>query len=138
MRGLSVLAIFMTIATAFADVDPFNTPSGNIQCSAGIGDGIPSDVYCTIFEHAGPPPAPGLAKCSDAFGYEFSMRERGPVTVKCGRFPRATFSGVDNAVKYGGTVKYGGIVCSSSTSGLECRNADTHGFFLSRRRQSVF
>jgi hypothetical protein len=68
MRGLSVLAIFMTIATAFADVDPFNTPSGNIQCSAGIGDGIPSDVYCTIFEHDGPPPTPGLAKCSDAFG----------------------------------------------------------------------
>jgi hypothetical protein len=66
------------------------------------------------------------------------MRESGTVTVKCGRFPRSTFSGVDNAVRYGGTVKYGGIVCSSSTSGLECRNADAHGFFLSRRRQSIF
>ena len=31
MRGLSVLAIFITIAPAFADVDVFNTPSGNIE-----------------------------------------------------------------------------------------------------------
>ena len=92
MRGLSVLAILITTAPAVADVDPFNTPSGNIQCSAGIGDGIPSDVYCTIFEHAWPPTTPGLAKCSDAFGYEFTMRERGTVTVKCGRFPRARHS----------------------------------------------
>jgi surface antigen len=63
------------------------------------------------------------------------MRERGHVTVKCGRTAPAS---IDNAVKYGGTVKYEGIACRSSTNGLECRNADGHGFFLSRARQSVF
>jgi hypothetical protein len=135
---LSVLAVLLTIAPALADVAPFTTPSGNIQCSAGIDRGTPSDVYCTIFDRAGPPPAPGLANCNDAFGYEFSMGERGAVTVKCGRFPRDLASAGDNPVSYGSTVKYGGIVCRSSTSGLGCRNADRHGFFLSRRRQSVF
>ena len=75
MRGLSVLAIFITIAPAFADVDAFNTPSGNIECSAGIGDGIPADIYCRIFDHSGPPSIPRLAQCNGAPGYEFSMRD---------------------------------------------------------------
>jgi hypothetical protein len=83
MRGLSVLAIFITIAPAFADVDVFNTPSGNIECSAGIGDGIPADIYCRIFDRSGPPSIPRLAQCNAAPGYEFSMREHGAVTVKC-------------------------------------------------------
>ena len=39
---------------------------------------------------------------------------------------------------YGETGHFGQIVCTSSRQGLECRNADKHGFFLSRARQSVF
>ena len=73
----------------------------------------------------------------DAPGYEFSMREHGAVTVKCSQVaPSVTLPG--NAVRYGGAARYDGIVCRSSTSGLECRNADGHGFFLSRGRQSAF
>jgi hypothetical protein len=130
---LSILVVLLATFPALADVDVFTTPSRNIQCTMGLGDSIPSDIDCTIFEHTGPPPTPGPA-CK-ASGYEFSMRERGPVTVKCGR---TAPDSIDNAVKYGSTVKYEGIACRSSTNGLECRNADGHGFFLSRARQSVF
>jgi hypothetical protein len=140
MRGLSALAIFMTTAPALADVDVFTTPSGNIECSVGLGDRIPADINCTIFERSAPPPTSRSANCNDALGYEFSMHDQGAVTTKCGptgRLSSSPSSG-NNAVRYGDTVKFGRIVCRSSTSGLECRNADGHGFFLSRGRQSVF
>jgi hypothetical protein len=138
MRAIPLVLIFLlSIAPAVADVDPFNTPSGNVQCSAGLGEGEPADVYCTIFERSGPPSIPRLAQCSAAPGYEFSMSEHGTVTVKCSQFTRPASPG-GNAVRYGDARRYGGIVCRSSTSGLDCRNADGHGFFLSRARQSVF
>lgn len=133
----SVLVVLLSIAPAFADDDPFDTPSGNIQCIGRLGYGIAAEVYCTIFDRSGPPSIPRLAQCNDAPGYEFSMRERDAVTVKCSQVgPSVTPPG--NAVRYGGAVRYDGIACRSSTSGLECRNADGHGFFLSRGRQSVF
>ena len=65
MRAFSsVLVVLLSIAPAFADVDVFNTPSGNIECSAGIGDGIPPEVYCTIFDRSAPPSIPRLAQCT--------------------------------------------------------------------------
>jgi len=39
---------------------------------------------------------------------------------------------------YGRTWSYGGIVCTSRTSGLTCRNGDKHGFFLSRQKVKLF
>jgi hypothetical protein len=133
----SILVVLLSIARAFGDDDPFVTPSGNIQCIGRLGYGIPAEVHCTIFDRSGPPSISRLAQCNDAPGYEFSMHEHGAVTVKCSQVgPSVTLPG--NAVRYGGAVRYDGIVCRSSTSGLECRNADGHGFFLSRARQSVF
>jgi hypothetical protein len=132
-----ILVVLLSIAPAFADDDPFDTPSGNIQCIGRLGYGVPAEVHCTIFDRSGPPSIPRLAQCNAAPGYEFSMREHGAVTVKCSQVgPSVTPPG--NAVRYGGAVRYDGIVCRSSTSGLECRNADGHGFFLSRGRQSAF
>jgi hypothetical protein len=32
----------------------------------------------------------------------------------------------------------GGITCTSSEKGLECRNGDGHGFFLSKGKQELF
>jgi hypothetical protein len=135
-----VLVFLLAMAPALADVDAFTTPSGNIECDAGIGDGIPSDINCRICERSGPPPTPPLAKCGETLGYEFSMHEYGAVIAKCGlpAPPPTSRSPGNNAVKYGDTVKFGRIVCRSSTSGLECRNADGHGFFLSRGRQAIF
>lgn len=141
MRALPpVLVVLLATAPALADVDWFKTPSGNIDCTVGIGDGLPSDIECTIFEHSGPPAVPGSAGCNDALGHQFSMRERGTVTVECGRpgSRPAPPSPGDNVMRYGDTGKFGGIVCRSSKSGLDCRNADGHGFSLSRQLQSVY
>ena len=141
MRALPpVLVVLLATAPALADVDWFKTPSGNIDCTVGIGDGLPSDIECTIFERSGPPAMPRPVGCNDALGRQFSMRERGTVTVECGRpgSRPASPSPGDNVMRYSDTGKFGGIVCRSSESGLECRNADGHGFSLSRRRQSVY
>lgn len=45
--------------------------------------------------------------------------------------------GVDVAA-YGETGRFGAISCTSSQKGLECRNRDGHGFFLSRARQVAY
>ena len=55
--------------------------------------------------------------------------------MRCG--PPGGAPGGDVA-QYGQTGRFGGITCLSSQQGFECRNADGHGFFLSRKRQSVF
>jgi hypothetical protein len=135
---LSLLVVLLASAPALADVDSFKTPSGNIACNGGVDYDVPSDIECTIFERSGPPAMPLHAGCNEALGHQFSMRERGVVKVACGQPGlRAATSG-DNVIQYGETAKFGGIVCRSSKSGLECRNTDGHGFSLSRQRQSVF
>jgi hypothetical protein len=139
MRALlPFLAALLTTAPAVADVDSFTTPSGNIQCSGGMDIGTPSDVICEIVEHSGPPPTKRLAECNDDQGYRFSMRERGRVSVECGPPGSRNTSPGGNVVRYGDTIEFDRILCRSSTRGLVCRNADGHGFSLSRRRQSVF
>jgi hypothetical protein len=135
LAALALIAA-LAIGPAVADVSLFRTPSGNIECSAGTGEG-PSDIECVLFEHSGRSTAPRPAGCT-VWGHQFSMRGRGVVTVGCGQ-PEAHRAGSDDDVaEYGRTGRFGDIVCRSSTSGLDCRNADGHGFFLSRRRQSVF
>lgn len=134
---LPLLAAVLTAAPALADVTPYKTPSGNIECYVGTGEG-PPDIACTIFGRSGPPATPRPAGCKGTWGHRFSMGERGVVTPECGGpGPRNTALGVEIA-PYGATGKFGRIVCHSSKSGFECRNADGHGFFLSRQRQTVF
>ena len=54
----------------------------------------------------------------------------------CGA-PGAAVTGIESDFAYGRTGEVPGISCRSSREGLECRNADGRGFFLSRARQSV-
>ena len=123
---------------ATADVSPFNTPSGNIECSIGEDFGGTLDLRCTIYERAGPPAMPKPAGCKASSGHTFILLNRGPVQMECrdpGRQSDAT--GVDVA-NYGVKADWGDIECMSATSGLECRNADGHGFTLSRKSQTVY
>lgn len=120
---------------AGADVWTFETPSRNIQCSVGE-DRDGSDIECTIIERSGPPARPKPASCRSGWGHTFVMLDRGTVEMVCGPLSRAR-SGQDTA-EYGVTGRFGGFTCHSSTRGLDCRNLDGHGFFLSRARQSVW
>jgi hypothetical protein len=132
---LAALIWIATGAAAAADVWTFETPSENIQCS--VGESLEgSDLACTIIERSGPPAAPRPAGCTSDWGHDFFMRDRGPVQLLCQPLHRGR-DGFDRA-EYGVTGQFGGFTCTSSTSGLECRNLDGHGFFLSRARQLAF
>ncbi len=134
MRAL-VLLIIPLASPAAADVFPFQTPSGNIVCFVGLGEG-PSDIECTIHERSGPPAVPAPAGCAGPWGHVFAMSSSGPVTMSCGL--AGTPGGAGDVAAYGQTGEFDGIVCRSSEQGLDCRNLDGHGFFLSRRVQSAF
>ena len=140
MQVLPGLVLLLAAAPAFADVEGFQTPTGNISCSVGQGEGL-ADIDCTIYERAGPPATPRLARCNAAWGHRFLMQEHGVAKAECGPSIGSVPHGPDpstRTVKYGVTEKFGGIVCRSSASALECHNADGHGFSLSRQRQSIF
>ena len=124
---------------ALADVTQFRTPSGNIYCSAGVEGNTFSDITCDLSERTGPSTLPEPAECDGDWGYQVYMGASGPVVVKCGSAVHHNFSGLAiDVARYGQNSGVGRIQCQSSEKGLTCRNEDGHGFFLSRRRQSVF
>lgn len=133
-RMLVLLFAAGVAAPAAADIFPIRTPSGNIGCSVGLEAGPTGDIICEIVERQGPPAAPRPADCAGPWGHVFVLLERGPVEMQCGA--PGTPSG--DVAAYGQTGRFGAITCQSSEAGFQCSNADGHGFFLSRRRQSVF
>lgn len=130
-----VIALCLTSTPAVADVFMFETPSGNIQCTVGV-EVNHADISCDIVQRSGPPAAPRPANCGAAWGHTFTMLQRGPVQMECA-FPPRDFE-ISEKARYGVTGSWGGLSCRSETTGLTCRNADGHGFFLSRRAQQVF
>lgn len=137
MRAQLFALAALATTPAQADVFLFQSPSGNIQCSAGQDFGDASDVVCEIIDRHGPAAAPRPAGCTGPWGHHFSMAGRGPVTMTCGAPAGGDTSGIGVA-PYGETGRWGDIACTSERVGLTCRNADGHGFFLSRARQTVF
>lgn len=137
MKSLSIAtALFLLSAgTARPDVFMFQTPSGNIVCSVGLG-AASADVLCQIVERNGPPALPQPLACAATWGHEFMLFETGPTQMRCGNRPGRA-PGVEVA-PYGETGRFGDITCISTQQGFECRNRDGHGFFLSRARQTVF
>ncbi|MFV2053929.1 DUF6636 domain-containing protein [Aliiroseovarius sp. YM-037] len=135
MLRLIFLMITATASPTIADVWTFETPSENIQCV--VGEGVNgADLECTIIEHHSAPAAPRPTNCTSDWGHSFLMFDTGPVQMICGPLNRNR-DGFERA-EYGVTGQFGGITCHSSRNGLECRNSDGHGFFLSRARQTVF
>lgn len=129
------LAILTFSSPAKADVFTFETPSENIQCTVGLGRNI-SDINCTIIKRSGPPASPRPKNCRKDWGHTFSMNNTGVVKIYCSKTSNST-DGYDRA-NYGVTGKFGGITCHSSIKGFRCKNSNGHGFFLSRKEQSVF
>lgn len=127
-------ALCLYAAPVKADVWSFNTPSGNIECWVGADIGG-SDITCTIYQRTAL--MAQFPACPLHRGISALMGNRGGVQVTCipaGERP----SGGHYVVGYGQTDSAVGITCHSSRQGLDCRNEDGHGFFLSRATQTAF
>ena len=135
----SLLAIAALTGTATqpacADVDWFQTPSHNIQCTIGMDFNTPSDIECEIEQTEGPPARPRPAGCNAGWGHTFRLRSVGTVTIDCAEPPVIKPEG--NVFEYGSTHDFLGIFCASSRQGFYCGNRDGHGFFLSRAKQTI-
>lgn len=108
----------------------FSTPSGNIGCTY-IPEGG-TDVY--VPQDGGP---------------ELQCDRVEPVYLrfflyKSGRAEQfenvgdASCCSADNVLDYGNTWQKGVFTCISEKTGLTCTRGDGHGFFISRKRISVY
>lgn len=128
----AVVAAMLGIAClpAHAQMDGFQSPTGNIMCLYWPGDGIRCDMERITNQ---PPPVP--ADCDGSWGRAFALPEdRGAVRLCVTDSAFGHYS----VLNYGETFKRGQITCHSARSGVMCRNARGAGFELSRARQRLF
>lgn len=132
MRFVLFLCALAFSTSANADGYGFMTPSGNIYCNGSIDGGI----SCTIVSKNGTPPAPRPQSCGAYWGHTFEVGHSGPARMLCDSSPEQV--DYSDIASYGLTGEFGAITCKSERTGLTCRNKSGHGFFLSRRKQSLF
>mgnify|MGYP001798723899 CR=1 FL=1 len=80
-----------------------------------------------------PPPA---AEYDLEWGHRFDIGKAGFGYLACTGDTLRDETG--QTLAYGTSFQVGTITCSSSQNGLECRNGEKHGFFLSKGWQRVF
>jgi hypothetical protein len=126
---LGLVGLALLAPEAVGALIGFTTPSRNIGC---IGDR--TSLRCDIAVTATRPP-PKPRSCQYDWGNYFELRPTGRPRRLC-----VSDSALGNRpiLRYGRTLRLGRISCTSRTSGLTCRNADGHGFFLSRQRVRLF
>lgn len=136
MKPFLVVALGLLAAEARAELTGFQTPSGNIHCIGGT-DGGDAFVDCELIaRNDARPLLPIPADCDLDWGSRFSVDEAGFGGMVC--HGDTVRDAANPVLPYGRAVGIGSIACTSGEAGLECRNAEGHGFFLSRARQSVF
>ncbi len=127
-----VLALPMAASAGTTSFTFFQTPSHNIGC---VYSTSPANVRCDIRTGLKPPPAKPRGCMNDwTFGYQVSSRGRAR-TVCAGD---TVFSPTARVIRYGTTWRGGSFSCSSRRTGLRCRNATGHGFFLSKQHSYRF
>jgi len=118
----------------------FKTPSGNIVC--GYDARAAASVECGIKSGLRPRPKAIQCQAGDPTDKRISLRGTGRATfVLCAGDPGPLLPQVEAkaaVLGYGASKRIGAIGCSSRTTGLTCRNASGHGFFLSRERSYTF
>ncbi len=132
----------MTAADSYV-YGSFKTPSSNIVCDYFIHIGSrasESNVGCVI--KSGLRPAPPRRPCQDGgyAGDRVYLGVTGGVEVPSCAGDPGPYVNVDRAkvLGYGKKWSGGGIRCTSTTTGMTCRNKSGHGFFLSRERWRSF
>jgi hypothetical protein len=119
-------------ASGAASFKFFQTPSKRIHCAWFSS---PSNLRCDIDGGLHPRP-PRPPSCNLEYGDSFEMARTGKAHLTCHgdttKDPRA------KVLAYRTTWSRGGFTCASRTTGLTCRNASGHGFFLSREAWRKF
>lgn len=133
MRALLLgLLLAAPLPAAAQGLTGFQTPSGNIHCLGGDGWGVDCEILSMDT-------GPLLARpwdCDLEWGSRFAVGPSGSAGMVCAG---DTVRDPSHAVlPYGSSLRVGGVTCTSRESGLECRNAQGHGFRLSRGGQSLF
>lgn len=127
VAGLAALGAFGTASAGAFDM--FRTPSANIGCAIDA-----TYVRCDVLKSRAPiPPRP--RSCDLDWGNSFAMAARGRPKRQCNG---DTTLGRHPVLGYGKTIRAGAIRCTSRRSGLTCRNASGHGWFLSYGRIRLF
>ena len=113
----------------------FLTPSGNIGCGYSSGAG-PRSLRCDIASGLKPRPHRPKGCTHLAWGDSYTMNLRGRAILTC-HGDTAIIKG-SKVIAYGKTWSRGGFACRSRTTGLTCKNASHHGWFLSRQHSYRF
>ena len=129
IRLIVVLASLVVVGAAAAVPTQivqtgFKTPSGNIVCNAGTNSSKKL-LACTLLTSGTPNKGDKVWAMFVQGRPQVGFVKGDPATD----YPK---------LAYGKTWKWHGLSCSSARSGLTCRNASRHGFFLSRASQRVF
>lgn len=128
--GLAGALALATVPAASATSSGFfRTPSGNIYC------GHFGSLRCDIRSGLVPKPAKP-AGCDFDWGQTYGLNRTGAARIGC--VSDSVFSPSARVLRYGTRWSGGGITCVSRTSGLRCKNAGGHGFFMSRQRSFRF
>ena len=138
---LSVLAVLVSLvaaapASAAFSFKAFITPSGNIRC-AGTGDikaGKDLALRCDVQSHTWKAPKQ-LKPCIEGdYGSTFGLTKRGKARFVC------VSDAIDPTKKlaYGRLWKFGPFSCRVRVTGLRCRNAANHGWFVSKTSYKRF
>jgi hypothetical protein len=120
--------------------DDFETPSGNIKCSAGSGPTGGGSIACEIGSGLNPRPPSSRCTFGDLAGLQ--VRHTGEAGFECRT--DVSLAVADSQTRQIPVVAYGavwhgfGVFCISQETGLTCINRDGHGFFASRQRWRMF
>ncbi|WP_375690369.1 DUF6636 domain-containing protein [Pseudooceanicola sp. LIPI14-2-Ac024] len=133
---LPIMLVCLGLACpAGAEDVSFATPSGNIQCRIGTQNDIEA-LTCSIHERSGPLPRPRPPGCTFDWGHVFAMQREGEAVLLCAEVEEP--APPETLVEFGITSEFDGFTCQSTAAGLDCRNLDGHGFFLSRSSQVLY
>ena len=124
--SVTAAAAIAVAATARADTQNFQSPSGNIYCVMDSG-GVACDISDFTYQ---PPPPPECGKHL-AWGSRFSLMPGKPAAIECHgdtlRVPG------EPTLNYGQTISAGTLTCDSEPSGMKCTDSSTgHYFRVSR------
>lgn len=135
--GLLVGVALISASPAHADVvvtglSGFTSPSGNIGCMID-----PFHVRCDIRERDwSPPPPPSDCPSFTGFGQGLVINSGQPAQFVCAG---DTALAGGPPLPYGESITAGLFNCSSTESGMTCRDTwSGHGFWISRQGYQMF